>query len=766
MNYVGKSVVRVDGVEKVTGRAVFGADVDLPAMLYGAVLRSSIPHGRIVELDTSAARKVPGVHAVVTGKDFPYTYGIMIKDQPFLAMDRVRYIGEPVAAVAAESELAAQQALEKIRVKYEEMPAVFDPQEALAKTAPLLHDRVQDYVRLPRYEVIPDTNACVLRTYSMGDVEKGFAESEEIIEDELYIHPVSHTPMEPHCATVQYSPFTQDITIWSPTDRPHTLARELANSLGVSINKIRFISTYTGGGFGGKGAPVAESVAMALARFTNGRPVKLVLSREEELTASQTRVAATLKLKTGVRRDGTIVARETDMVWDCGAYASWAPDVSYRGAVQVMGPYRIPNLRLRSQLVYTNKEISGAYRGFGTTQATWACEVHTDSIATKLGIDPLEFRKMNGYREGDPYINGQILKGVGLLKTLEKASQEIGWKKDRPKATGSKRRGIGIATTLKPTATPTESYCLMNVNEDGSITILSSSVEIGCGQKTILAQMAAEAIGVSLDQISFPNPDTHYTPYDLGVCSSRTTFHMGNAIRMAGLGIRDKILKFASEILETDPEGLTLSEGRIYKRGESQGITLKELLGKKSYWKSGLTLSGEGHYTPAGSPLLAAAPGREAMSSIFWMFATHAIEVEVDMETGEVKVVRTAAAHDVGRVIHPQMCEQQIEGSVIMGLSNTLFEDFKMVNGRIVSDSFADYKIATTLDMPEILPFMVETEHPEAPFGAKGVGEPAAAPTAPAIANAIFDAIGVRIKDLPITREKVLAAIREKEKRG
>jgi len=767
LHYVGKSVPRVDGLEKVTGGAIYSVDVVLPGMLYGAVLRSPVAHGRMVRVDVAEAWKVAGVRAVVTGQDFPHTFGNMIKDQPFLALDRVRYVGEPVVAVAAETELAAQEAVGKVRVEYEKLPAVFDPREAVAKSAPLIHEHLEEYSHLPRFEIVPGTNICVIRTYSLGDIEKGLAEADEIFEDEYHAHAVAHTPMEPHAAVAQYFPPAEEFTLWSSTDRPHTMAKELAAALGTSLNKVRFISTYTGGGFGGKGTMVAEGIAVALARFTKGRPVKVVLSREEELTASQTRVGAYLQLTTGVKRDGTITARKAEMIWDSGAYASWAPEVAFRGAMQIIGPYRVPNLEIRSRLVYTNKEISGPYRGFGTTQVTWACEVHTDGIAEKLGIDPLEIRLKNGYVEGDSYINGQILRGVGMTETLQRASREIGWGEAKPSPRGSKRRGKGIAVTIKPTATPTESYCFIKVSDDGSVAILSSAVEVGCGQKTVLAQMAADTIGVPLASISVPQSDTHVTPYDLGVCSSRTTYHMGNAVRMAGMEVRKKILKFAGEILEADPESLNLSEGKIFQKGAQEAsLSLKELLAKKIGGRGGPILVGEGHYTPIGSPLLAALPGREGMSSIFWMFATHAAEVEVDTDTGMVKVLRVAAAHDVGKAIHPVMCEQQIEGSVIMGLSNTLFEEFKMENGRILNDSLADYKVASTMDTPEIVSIIVETEHPEAPFGAKGVGEPAAAPTAPAIANAIFDAIGVRFKELPITPEKVLSALRAKTKKG
>ncbi len=758
--YVGKRVPRIEGLEKVTGRAAYSVDVELPGMLYGAVLRSPLAHARILSIDLTEARKARGVKAIVTGKDFPFLFGGMLRDQPFLAIDRVRYVGEPVAAVAATTEAEAQEAAEKIKVQYEELPAVFDPREALGERAPILHEKLGEYAVIGPYKNIPGTNVCVIRTFSKGDAEAGFGQSDEIFEDELYIHTVAHTPMETHAAVAQYISAEQKYQIWSSTDRPFRLAKELADALEIGINQVRFTSTYSGGGFGGKGSMVAEAIAVPLARYSKGRPVKVVFSREEELTASQTRHAAFLKLKTGVKKDGTLIARRAEILWDKGAYSSKGPDVGHRGGLTIFGPYRIPHLELLSRMVYTNKQPAGAYRGFGTTQVTWACEVQMDMIARGLKMDPLEFRLKNGYVEGDAYINGQVMQAVGLKETLEKAGREIGWGTVKEQPSGGRARGRGLASMIKGTATPTESSCFIKVNPDGSITLLTSSVEIGAGQKTVLAQIAAETIGVSMESISIPNPDTAITPYDTGVSSSRTTYHMGNAIRMAGQEIRKKILEIAGEILKSDPSRLSLLRGWIFDEKGGERLTLKELFSRKFGGRGG-GLVAEGRFSPAGSPLLAAG-GKEAMSSIFWMFATHAAEVEVDPETGVVRVLKIVAAHDVGTAINPIGCEQQIEGSVVMGLSNTLLEEFKTDKGRILNDTLADYKLATIKDLPEIVPIIVETFHSEGPFGAKGIGEPAAACTAPAIANAIYDAVGVWMTDLPITPEKVLAALRQK----
>jgi len=763
VSYVGQRVPRLDSEEKVTGRAIYGVDVDLPGMLYGAVLRSSVPHAKITGIDTTEAQKVPGVRVVVTGKDFPYTFGNIIKDQPFIAIDRVRYVGDPVAAVAAETEAQAHEALEKIHVQYEALEAVFDPRDAMADGAPILHPDFETYPQSIPSSHVAGTNICVTRNYRLGDVDRGFAHSDEIFEDEFSAQALSHVTMEPFAAVAQYEPLSGEYTLWSSNDRPYSLHKELATALNVSDDKIRIIVPYVGGSFGGKNSLKAEAFSVALAKYTKGRPVKVVFSREESITASLTRLAAFLKLKTGVKRDGTLIARSADIVWDNGAYTNIAPGVANRGCLTIFGPYRIPNLSLISKLVYTNNEITGSYRGFGTTQVTWACEIQMDIIAKKLGIDPLSIRLKNGYVKGDSYINGQTMHHVRLIDTIEKAGKAIAWGKKPDKASQHKRRGKGIATMLKGTATPTDNFCFIKLGKDGKITVFNSSPEIGAGQKTVLAQIAADAIGVPLSSVSITDPDTRVTPFNAGVSSSRTTFHMGKAIQMAAREVQTKILEFAAQILETDTSKLMIKGGKIFENGVVERATLSDMLSKKFRGKSGAVL-GEGFYTPDGDPQLSSLPGLEKMSSIFWMFATQAAEVEVDIETGVVKVLKVVSAHDVGKAINPMSCEQQIEGSVITGLSNALFEEFKKDKGRILNDSLSDYKVATMEDIPEIVPILIEDESNKDPVSlVKGVGEPATAPIAPAISNAIYDAVGIRIKDLPITPDKVLAALKAKK---
>lgn len=759
MKYVGEPVTRVDALEKATGRAVFGNDVALAGMLHGAVLRSPYPHARLVEIDTSLAEQAPGVRAVVAGRHFPFTFGASIQDQPFLAIDRVRFAGEPVAAVAADTELQAQQALDLITVSYDELPAVLDARAALAADAPLVHPDLHTY-RRGGHEIVPHSNINAVAGFAHGDVEGGLREADLVFEDEFFAHALSHSALETHCAIARYEPADHGYTLWTSTDRPFQMRRELAAALGLSGRQVRVIVGYVGGSFGGKSTLIAEAPAVALARRVPGRPVRVEFSREEDLAASRVRMPAFVKLTTGVMRDGTLTARRAEFLWEGGAYASNAVGIAVRGPKAAFGPYRLPNIEYRSRMVYTNRQPSGSYRGYGTTQAAWACESQMDMIARRLGIDPLTLRLRNGLRDGDPWINGQIMRGINARETIELVAAEIGWGTVDRAPAAHLRRGQGIATMIKETATPTSSNVVVKVEEDGEVVVLCAAPEIGAGQVTVLRQMAADAIGVPLTAVSLPPTDTATSPFNGPVASSRTTYHVGNALHLAGQEIRRRVRALAGDLLAVDPDLIDLEDGVIVQQGTGPRLTLGELLHASG--PEGHSLVAEARYTSAGSALLKADPGGEWVSTIFWMIASQAAEIEVDTETGTIRVLKVAAAADVGRPVNPVACRQQIEGGVVMGVSNTLYEELIPAGGRIGNANLADYKLATAQDVPEIIPLIVESDHPEAPFGAKGIGEPAAAATAPAIANALCDAIGVRITDLPITPAKVLAALAEK----
>lgn len=760
--YVGQSVVRIDGPERVTGKAVYAPDIQFSDMLYGAVARSSHAHALLKEVRTEKARRFPGVRAIITGDMLPYMFGNMIADQPFLARGRVRYNGEPLALVIAESELEAQMAADAVEASYEDLPAVFDVFEAMKEGAPLLHEDQHAYRRdAGRYPALEHTNICNETSYELGDVEKAFARADHVFEHCFFSHPTSHCAMEPFGSVARYDAVTGRFTLWTTTDAPHRRLGELATIFNTGQENIRIITTAQGGGFGGKGCLYSEVLALAGALFAKGRPVRYVFSREEVLSMSGTRMGAWLRLKSGVMNDGTIIARSADVVWDNGAYSSKSPEVAFRGTTTSVGPYSIPNLSIRARLVYTNNYPSTSFRGFGTTQSAFACEVHMDMIAAALGLDPLELRRRHAYKEGCSYINGQTMISVGLPETLEKAAAAIDWGGPRPKARPGKAIGRGIACMIKGTNTPRCVNCMASLRQDGSVLLHVGTMEIGAGQRTAMAQVAAETLGVSLERIRVPQQDTDYTPFDFGTTSSGSTFHMGNAVILACQKLLADLYARLSAHFGLPADAFSVADDRVRSADGSVDMPLAAAL--HAVLPRGGDIIGESMYTPAGMDMLKAWPGVEKWSSAFWMFSTHAAEVEVDLETGQITVLRLAAAHDVGKALNPLHCVQQIEGSVIMGSSMALGEEYRYAeDGRVLTDTLLDYKIATSKDMPRhIEPILVESEHPFAPYGAKGVGEPAAGCTPPAIVNAVHDAVGVWMTHLPMTPEKVLMAIRK-----
>lgn len=748
---IGRPLPRIDGLEKVTGRAMYIDDLKFSDVLYGKILRSPHAHARIRKIDTSKAEDLPGVRAVVTGKDAPFLGGEAIKDQPFLAIDKVRYVGEAVAAVAADTKEIASGAIKLIDVEYELLPAVLDVMEALKPDAPLVHEELHTYAHMPIVTVVPHTNICAKFEFKQGDIERGFLESDYVYEDTFRFPTGHHCQIEPFGAVAQVS-VTGKITVWVANDAPHRLRKDLADAIGIPFEKLRVICPpFMGGGFGGKGGLKVEPVCIALAMHTQGKPVKIILDRQEVFMASLMKHAAVGIVKTGVKKDGTIVATHAKLYYDTGAYAEKGPTVTVHGCESGVGPYRVPNTLVEGYTVYTNNPIAGALRGYGLPQSSWAHESIIDMIADKLGIDQIEMRLKNAVEEGS--INptrGDILTSVGLKECIRKAAEAIEWNKPRPP-----NRGVGIACEYKATKTPSGSSAFVKVEQDGSVSVITSAVEIGQGVNTILAQITSEELGIPVERVTVTSPDTDYTPWDASCTASRTTFHMGNAVRNAAKDAKDQIIALAASALNTNAEDLEISNGAVEVKGSNKRMTIPEVI--KGKWKAGLTILGRGVYYPEIEGTMFSA------RSIFYMYGAQAVDLEVDPETGKIKVHKVAAAHDVGKALNPMAVEGQIEGGVVMGLGSGIFEEVLYDGkGKMMNPNFRDYRIPTAVDAPEIAPIIVEAIHDEGPFGAKGIGEMTLVSTPTAVGNAIYNATGIRLKELPATPERLFKLLKEK----
>ncbi|MEE8109640.1 MAG: molybdopterin cofactor-binding domain-containing protein [bacterium] len=765
LTWVGASYERGDGYEKSRGLALYGTDMTFPHMLHAKILRSPVPHARILNVDVERAKRLPGVHAVITGRDYPHSHwGIHLADQTFYAVDRVRFVGEAVAGVAALDEDTALEALELIRVEYEDLPAIFDAEEAMAPDAPLIHPDLGKY-DYNAHVLVPQlgTNIANLTRVRKGDVEEGFRKSDLVVEDTYQIPMVQHVCMEPHACVAQFSP-QGGLTIWSSTQGLYLAREHVAKGLKLPQSKVRIITTYVGGAFGGKISGLTEGWAGALAMKTDFRPVRLEMTREEEFVSTFVRQPVKITCKTGVKRNGDFLARKLHLVWDTGAYGDYEILVSRAGGISSTGPYRIPNVWIDSQCVYTNKPVAGAYRGFGIPEVCFAYEGQTERIAREIGIDPVELRLRNCVETGDVTATGQVLKAVGLKECIRRAAEALGEKKEPVPA--GKRRGRCVACMYKFSIGYAHVQSGIKINEDGSAVLLTSAVEHGQGAHTILRQMAAEALGLDPGAISVAHPDTGISPYGWETSSSKTTFFDGNAIRLAAEDAIRQLCEVAAVALEAAPEDLETKDGRIFPRGAPErSVSFADVAmgvpGPDGKFVGGPVL-GRGHYTPVEVTGLDPETGEGKQPGSFWMFAAQGAEVEVDEETGEVRILKMTAAHDVGKAINPEGCTAQIEGALGQGIGQSLFEEMPLENGVVLNPNLLDYKIPSTVDMPPLVPMVVEEAHPDGPWGAKGVGEPGLAPTAAAIVNAVYDAIGVQIKTIPVTPERVLEAIRKR----
>lgn len=754
---IARSVSRVDAVAKVRGKTLYSYDMCLPNMLYGKILFNNRPHALIKHIDTREARAVPGVRAVITGADTPdRRYGVFLQDRYILAKERVLFVGEPVAAVAATSEQAAREAVGLIRVTYDDLPTILDPEAALLPGAPLLHPGSTEYVS--DFPYVRYGNVCMDAKVGIGDVEAGFRQSDLIIEDTYDTQPVSQVPLETHACVAGFDPSGR-LTVWTGTQELSVCHFELSQALELPMTKVRVIPLWIGGGFGGKLKTHLEPICALLAMKAD-RPVKIALSREEEFISVPARAPYIIRMKTGVKRNGLLVAREVHILADVGGYSDHVIGTAVVAMESVQGSYNIPNCVASARAIYTNNPNWGCMRGYGDTEMNFAVEAHTDVIAQKLGMDPAELRYMNLWRDGDMLISTQRIFGVEIKKTMDKALVLSGYR-DRKGRLGP-HRGIGIAN-ITMSAGMLSSSAVIKINEDSTVSIVTGIIDIGTGTHTVLCQIVAETLGLPIERIQVASQDSDNSPYDFGTSASRTVFDAGSAVRLAAVDIRDKLVQIAADTLKRRVDELEYREGRVFVLDEPDvALDISALVGISLYEQEGPVI-GYGRWMdaqPFQEPVGEGYPGGPAGT---FCFGTHVAEVEVDPETGNVRVVNYTAVHDAGRVLNPLGLEGQIEGGVAQGVGYGLLEELVLENGRIQNPNLADYKVPTAVDIPPIATDFVGEPDARGPFGAKGAGEHPTIAPAPAIVNAILDATGVALRRLPVTPERLYFALRERK---
>lgn len=758
LTVIGKKTAKLDAYAKATGEAKFATDVFLPNMLWAKVLRSPLPHARILSIDTEKAKCLPGVKAVLTAEDVPDSkYGALVLDMGIFARDKVRYIGEAVSAVAAVDEDTVDEALDLIQVEYEELPAVFDPVEAMQPHAPIIHEELKSYTTLfERTERAMTGNVNYQADITRGDIEDGFSQSDMVFEDTYQTQKVHPAYLEPN-STVATFDSQGRLVIYNTTQRPHINQAILSSLLGLPISKIRVVPCYVGGAFGGKNRTLTEPTAAALALKTKA-PVRLTFSREEEFTSSTTRHSSVIKLKTGVKRDGTLVASQITMIYDCGAYAP-TPNAVWLGAVTATGPYRIPHVRLEAFSVYTNKTMGGAFRGYGTPQVTFARESQMDQIAHRLNMDPVELRLKNCFKKGDSLHTGQELASVNIEDTILKARDLIGWKK----AKTGENRALGISCGFCPCGGFATSS-VIKMNMDGTAVVATGAMDMGQGLRTVMAQIAAEELGLNTDDITVIIGDTDSTPFDVGIFGDRGTHTAGMAVKMAATDARNQLLELAAEKMEANPADMEIQDKKIFVKGAPHRfVHFKEVLGGGMYKKGGPVI-GKASINPSTHPIdPTIAQGAASRMFSTYTFATNIVEVEVDRDTGEIQVHKAVGAQDCGTVINPDGVEGQMVGGMTIGLGYGMYEEMEIIDGQVMNPNFLEFRLPTAADMPEISVVKVENHDPNGPFGAKGAGNSSVINLAAAISNAVFNAVGVRVKDLPLTPEKLFQHMKNKE---
>ena len=751
---MGQRLPRGDGLEKVTGRAEFVSDVSLPGLLWGAVLRSPYPHARIRNIDTSRARSLPGVRAVVTADDTPgRTWGVFIKDQPVLAGSKVRYVGEEVAAVAACDLDTARAAVDLIEVDWEPLPAVFEPDEAMRPEAPLLHED-------------KGTNVAATISVERGNVEEAFARSDVVVEHTFQSQPQWHAAIETLGSVAQFSP-TGKLTLWMNTQTLFMARGRIAWALGLSEADVRIIQPYVGGGFGGKSCDDNNALVCALLARAAGRPVKLINTREEEfLAGSRPRVPMRIRVKMGFSSDGRVQAKQLRVVADNGAYCGKAPGVFGVTSLRHDTAYVYPNVKVDAFLVYTNKIPTGAFRGFGNPSAEWAVEQAWDLAAEALGMDPVDLALLNAAEPGYVSPHGNRVISCELKQCIRRAAELIDWKAKR--ANRQPYRGLGLGTTVHVSGKRhfgdyDGSSAVLKISEDGKALIWSGEGEIGQGTMTVLSQIAAEELGLPYADVSVTRADTDLTTYCHGAYASRLTYVAGNAVRDAASKAKAQVLETAAELLETSAADLQIRDGVISIKGVPTGrtVTVAEVARARLFRRGGEPIVASGSFDPDS---VLSDETRYGNESGAYNFGAQMAEVEVDPETGQLKILDFVSVADCGTVVNPIAAEGQQEGAIAQGLGYALTERLLVEDGQPQNPNFSDYKIPCTLDVPPLTVAFADSYEPTGPFGAKGLGELGLDPTAAVLANAIHDACGVRITQLPITAEKIHRALKLRER--
>ena len=774
--YVGVSVPRVDGVKKVTGAAKYVGDMKWPRMLYAKCVKSPYAHAKIVSIDVSAAKALKGVHDVITGDYYTKRGGLYLEDKNFLAVNTVKFYGEPVVAIAAETPEIAEEACELVKVEYEPLPVINNPMEGMAKDAILIHPELHTYKVVPIFHPQAHTNISHHHIIRKGDADAAFKYAEEhpdeyyITEHEYHVPHVQHTPIENHVAVAQYEPDGK-CTVWASCQSPYAVRQALSATFDIPLNKMRIISPYVGGGFGAKAGTTIEGIIIPLAMHCKGRPVMMEYTREEEFVNSYLRQGVYTKIKTAVRKsDGKFLAVQNNFYWDGGAYTEYGVNIVKASGFASTGPYEFDNVKTDAYCVYTNNPVGGPYRGFGMCEIHFGIEQNIDEVAKEIGMDPIEIRRVNGLAPGKTTGTGEVMKSCGFLEALDQVAAAIEYDKpcDKPSAP-NKVRGKGIAGGWKSPSQPTNagSAAIIRMNEDGTFSLMTSGHDIGQGSDTALIQIAAEVLCCDPSKFTIRTGDTDHTPYEWQTVASRITYCAGNATKLAAEDLKEKLLDLAQIKLGYIKRELYLEDGWIINRNHPESRMPMSDLALGLAFEDGSGYGGPaigvGTFTLPNNINYDPATGYSPKPAAFWTTAAAGAEVEIDTETGVIEVKKMVESCDPGHIVNPELYKAQVEGGMMQALGTVLFEELKLKDGKVLNKSFVDYKIPTIDNTPETF-IAMGVEHPEetGPYGARGIGEPAMVPGAPAIANAIYNATGCRFTEMPITPEKMLKALQEK----